>query len=61
MSYSRVFILNCVRIYIYEHIRAKLSDCVGVQHLFADLVVFRIWCGFVQIVLLDLESMFDGF
>ena len=47
--------------YMYENMRAMLSDFVGVKHLLTDLVVFRIWCGFVQIVLLDLESMFDGF
>ena len=52
---------RCMYIYIYENMRATLSDFVGVKHLLTDLVVFRIWRGFVQIVLLDLESMFDGF
>ena len=44
-----------------EHMRAKLSDFCLCQALVNGLGSFRIWCGFVQIVLLDLESMFDGF
>ena len=60
-THKHVYVYIYIYICMHEHMRAKLSDFVGVKHLLTDLVVFRIWCGFVQICLLDLESMFDGF
>ena len=61
---------TCIYIYIYNYIyicvcvniwEQSCQTFVGVKRLLMDLVVFRIWCGFAQIVLLDLESMFDRF
>ena len=61
-SWQHVYIY--IYIYIYVCVNIWEQSCqtfVGVKRLLMDLVVFRIWCGFAQIVLLDLESMFDGF